>query len=94
MRLKTLAILAALAVAGGLLLAWSGLVSVAASSGHYAITTWFLHYTMRQAVKTQSSLVEVPAGCSTIPARWRSARCTMPMAVRRATARRASRARL
>ena len=62
MRLKTLAILVALAVAGGLLLAWSGLVSVAASSGHYAITTWFLHYTMRQAVKTQSSLVEVPAG--------------------------------
>ena len=62
MRIKTLAILVALAVAGGLLLAWSGLVSVAASSGHYAITTWFLHYTMRQAVETQSSLVEVPAG--------------------------------
>ena len=62
MRIKTLAILVALAVAGGLLLAWSGLVSVAASSGHYAITTWFLHYTMRQAVKTQSSLVEVPSG--------------------------------
>ena len=62
MRIKTLAILVALAVAGGLLLAWSGLVSVAASSGHYAITSWFLHYTMRQAVKTQSSLVEVPSG--------------------------------
>ena len=62
MRLKTLAILAALAVAGGLLFAWSGLVSVAASSGHFAMTSWFLHYTMRQAVKTQSSLVEVPPG--------------------------------
>jgi cytochrome c553 len=62
MRLKTLPVLAVIAVAGGLLFAWSGLVSVAASSGHYAITNWFLHYTMRQAVKTQSFLVEVPSG--------------------------------
>lgn len=62
MRLKTLCGLAVLAVAGGLLVAWSGLVSVAASSGHYALTSWFLHYTMRQAVKTQSALVEVPPG--------------------------------
>ena len=91
---RRLAILVALAVPGGLLLARSGIVSVAASSGHYAITTWFLHYTMRQAVETQSSLVEVPAGVSTIPARWRSVPCTMPMAARHVTAFPASRARL
>jgi cytochrome c553 len=52
--------LAALAVAGGLLVAWSGLVSVAASSGHWPITAWFLHYTMRQAVETQSPEDAVP----------------------------------
>jgi cytochrome c553 len=52
--LKHLVGLALLAVVGGLLVAWSGLVSVAASSGHWAVTGWFLHFTMRQAVETQS----------------------------------------
>jgi cytochrome c553 len=52
--------LAALAVAGGLLVAWSGLVSVAASSGHWPITAWFLHFTMRQAVETKSPEHPVP----------------------------------
>ncbi|UXN62269.1 c-type cytochrome [Phyllobacterium zundukense] len=34
--------------------AWSGLFNVAASSGHFKITAWFLHYVMRQSVKTHS----------------------------------------
>jgi cytochrome c553 len=49
-----------LAGLGGLLVAWSGLVSVAASSGHWAPVGWFLHYTMRQAVETQSIGIEPP----------------------------------
>jgi hypothetical protein len=28
--------------------AWSGLFNVAASSGHWAITNWLLHYAKRQ----------------------------------------------
>lgn len=41
--------------AAGMLVAWSGLVPIAASSGHWKITDWFLHWTMRNSVKTQSS---------------------------------------
>ncbi|MEK0084898.1 c-type cytochrome [Benzoatithermus flavus] len=47
---------------GGFLVAWSGLVSVAASSGHWPPVAWFLHFTMRQAVDTQSMGIEPPAG--------------------------------
>lgn len=59
---KRLAGLALLAVAGGFLIAWSGLVSIAASSGHWAPVGWFLHFTMRQAVDTQSLGIEPPPG--------------------------------
>jgi len=41
-------------IAAGLLVAWSGLVPIAASSGHWQITDWFLHWTMRNSVRTQS----------------------------------------
>jgi cytochrome c553 len=57
---KHLVGLAVLAVAGGFLLAWSGLVSIAASSGHWPPVGWFLHFTMRQAVDTQSMGIEPP----------------------------------
>ena len=43
-------------IAAGMLIAWSGFVPIAASSGHWKITDWFLHWTMRNAVKTQSAL--------------------------------------
>ena len=43
-----------------LLLAWSGLINVGASSGHWAITDWFLHYVMRQSVETHSMGIEAP----------------------------------
>ncbi|SEJ88266.1 Cytochrome C oxidase, cbb3-type, subunit III [Sphingomonas sp. OV641] len=40
----------------GLLVAWSGAINVAASSGHWAITDWFLHWVMRNSVDTRSTL--------------------------------------
>jgi cytochrome c553 len=39
---------------GALAFAWSGLYSVAASSGHYDMTAWFLELGMRSSVQTQS----------------------------------------
>ncbi|MHA6719863.1 c-type cytochrome [Sphingomonas sp. RS6] len=49
-----------LALAGILALAlavgWSGAVNVAASSGHWPITNWFLHWVMRNSVGTRSAL--------------------------------------
>ena len=48
------AVLLALAVS------FSGLVSIAASSGHFGPVTWFLHWTMRNAVDRQSMLISVP----------------------------------
>lgn len=50
---RAAAALAAL-VAAGLLFAWSGIFNIAASSGHWPITDWFLHWTMRNSVKTHS----------------------------------------
>jgi cytochrome c553 len=55
-----LLILAALGLLGGLLFAWSGLFNVGASTGHWAITDWFLHYAMRQSVETHSMGIEAP----------------------------------
>jgi cytochrome c553 len=46
--------------AGGLLFAWSGLFSVAASGGHWAITDWFLHWMMQNSVKTYSMGIKTP----------------------------------
>jgi cytochrome c553 len=46
--------LAALLVAG-MAFAWSGVFNVAASSGHWAITDWFLHWTMRNSVRTYAA---------------------------------------
>lgn len=43
-------------VAAALLVSWSGVVGVAASSGHWPITTWFLHWTMQNSVRTHAAL--------------------------------------
>jgi cytochrome c553 len=51
--------LAALLLAG-LLVSFSGLVSVAASSGHLPPVSWFLHWTLQNAVRTQSLGIEPP----------------------------------
>src|SRR3546814_3404523 len=37
-------------------LAWSGIVNIGASSGHWAIPDWFLHLAMRTTVRTQAAL--------------------------------------
>lgn len=50
--------LAALAVG------WSGFVSIAANTGHFAPVGWFLHWTMGNAVDTQSIGISVPEGVS------------------------------
>ncbi|AXB75989.1 c-type cytochrome [Novosphingobium sp. P6W] len=49
--------LAALALLGalGMGFAWSGLFPLAASSGHWKITDWFLHWTMQNSVRTYST---------------------------------------
>jgi cytochrome c553 len=48
-----------LAVAA-LLFAGSGLYSVAASRGHFAVTTWFLDFALRRSVVLHSRFIEVP----------------------------------
>jgi cytochrome c553 len=46
---------------GGFLVAALGLIPIKASSGHWQITAWFLHFTMIRSVSTQSMGIEVPA---------------------------------
>lgn len=46
--------------AGGMLIAWSGIVNVAASGGHYAVTDWFLHWAMQNSIRTYSLGIKVP----------------------------------
>ncbi|MEH3098804.1 c-type cytochrome [Sphingomonas adhaesiva] len=46
-------------VVAGLLFAWSGVFNISASSGHWAISNWFLHWTMRNSVRTHT-LLESP----------------------------------
>lgn len=59
---KTAAGLAGLSVAGALLVGWSGLISIAASSGHFAVTKWYLGWTLENAVEKQAMLVSKPEG--------------------------------
>lgn len=54
-------VLAALALAlGGFLVVASGITPITASSGHWPITAWFLHYAMQRSVRTHSLGVEPP----------------------------------
>ncbi|MGE0241203.1 MAG: c-type cytochrome, partial [Parvibaculaceae bacterium] len=43
-----------------LFVAWIGFFNVGASSGHWRVTDWFLHFAMRSAVRTYALGVEVP----------------------------------
>ncbi|MBD8619846.1 c-type cytochrome [Sphingomonas sp. CFBP 13728] len=52
---RAAAAILALALAG-LLFAWSGVFNIAASSGHWKITDWFLHWTMRNSVRTYAAV--------------------------------------
>jgi cytochrome c553 len=44
-----------------LLVAVSGIMPLKASSGHWAITAWFLHFTMRRSVATHTLGLQAPA---------------------------------
>ena len=59
--LAAVVLMIAIAGSGGFLLISLGLVSISASSGHWAATGWVLHYAMRRAVSTQSMGIEVPS---------------------------------
>ncbi|MEQ9691700.1 MAG: c-type cytochrome [Bauldia litoralis] len=51
--------LAALGI-GGFLVAWSGLFNVAASSGHWSVTTAILEFGLESSVRTQSIGIDPP----------------------------------
>src|SRR5690606_24892598 len=40
----------------GLAVAWSGVINVGASTGHWAVTDWFLHWAMRNSTRTHAAL--------------------------------------
>ena len=58
--LLVLVLFSAALFAGGLLFAWSGVYSVAATSGHYPFFRVFLAYALRQSVETHTIGVEAP----------------------------------
>jgi cytochrome c553 len=58
--LGRLVILAAVGLLAGFLFAWSGLFNVGASTGHWAITDWFLHYAMRKSVEAHAGGIAAP----------------------------------
>lgn len=53
----------------GLAVAWSGVINIGASTGHWAITEWFLHWSMRNTVRTQAALTVEPRAADTAAAR-------------------------
>lgn len=59
--LKRLVVLALALLIAGFASVWLGLVPIAASDGHWAVTRWFLHFAMRQSVQTRSLGIEAPA---------------------------------
>lgn len=60
MRLRHLLLGAAALPPAGLLVAWLGIVDVAASSGHWAVTERFLQLAMRSSVRSWALGVEAP----------------------------------
>ncbi|HBJ83736.1 MAG TPA: cytochrome C [Verrucomicrobiales bacterium] len=57
----TLAGLLLVGVIAGALLVVSGAIPTAASSRHWAVTEWFLHFTMRRSIDTHSLGTDVPS---------------------------------
>ncbi|HUE90293.1 MAG TPA: c-type cytochrome [Vicinamibacterales bacterium] len=55
-----LATVVVLAAVGGFGVAASGLLPIRASSGHWAATEWFLHFTMRRSVVTHALMAPAP----------------------------------
>ena len=56
-RIAALLVIAGL---GGFLVVASGIMPIKASSGHWAITAWFLNFAMRRSVVTHSLMIEPP----------------------------------
>ncbi len=48
------------AVLGGFIVTVSGIMPIAASSGHWPITEWFLQFAMRRSISTHSLGIETP----------------------------------
>lgn len=59
MKRRRLTILAAIAV-GAILVAVSGIIPIKASSGHWKITNWILHFAMRRSVSTHTLGLNAP----------------------------------
>ncbi len=57
-RWKHLVVLVIIAPLLGLGVGWSGLMSVRASTGHWAITDWFLHWVMRNSVSARAVAID------------------------------------
>jgi len=57
---KRIAVALAILPVAALAFAWIGFFNVGASTGHWRITGWFLHFAMRSAVRTYALAVEVP----------------------------------
>lgn len=55
------AVAGAILAVGGFVVAASGVISTKASSGHWAITQWFLRFSMKRSIATHSLGIEVPA---------------------------------
>ncbi|MCD2185396.1 c-type cytochrome [Rhizobium sp. GN54] len=57
---KHLAALVLGAALAGLVLVWSGVIGIGASTGHWKVTDWFLHWAMRSSVRTAAIGTDVP----------------------------------
>ncbi|MDR6955555.1 cytochrome c553 [Ancylobacter sp. 3268] len=49
---RRLLVILASVVLLGLLIAWSGIINIGASSGHWRVTAWALHWAMQNSVRT------------------------------------------
>jgi cytochrome c553 len=57
---RQIAIALAILPFAAVFVAWIGFFNIGASTGHWRITEWFLHFAMRSAIRTYSLAVEVP----------------------------------
>lgn len=60
MRMRIILIVGIACLLAAAVFVWSGAFNVAATSGHFKLTGWFLHYVMRQSVETHSMGIVVP----------------------------------
>jgi cytochrome c553 len=51
-RLRRISAGAAVLAAAALFVAWAGIIDIRASTGHWRVTDWFLHWVMRSSVRT------------------------------------------